>query len=82
MIDQGYKDLRVGVWLMPDNQSRGMLEDFAGQLVPPEDELWDKAKLNVDEIVNPRFPEEHTAKAYIYTWLGWQKEPIRYKAKS
>lgn len=43
--------------------------------MPTGDDLWDKAKLNVDEIVNPRFPEEHTAKAYVYTWLAWQKEP-------
>ena len=69
-IDQGYRDLPVGVWLMPrhasvaDNQSPGMLEHFTGQLVPTEDDLWDKAKLNVDEIVNPRFPKEHTTKAY------------------
>jgi len=75
VIDQGYRKLRVGVWLMPDNQSPGMLEDFAGQLVPIKDDLWDKAKLNVDEIVTARFPKEHTSKAYIYTWLAWQKEP-------
>jgi hypothetical protein len=65
----------IGIWLMPDNQSPGILEDFVGQLVPDEDELWDKAKLNVDEIETPRFPAERQSKAYIHTWLAWQKEP-------
>jgi hypothetical protein len=31
--------------------------------------------LHVDEIETPRFPEEHKSKAYIHTWLAWQKEP-------
>jgi hypothetical protein len=74
-IDQGYRKLRIGIWIMPDNQSLGMLEDFIGQIVPDGDDLWDKAKLNVDEIERPRFPEQHKSKAYIHTWLAWQEEP-------
>ena len=31
---------RVGVWLMPDNQSTGELEDFAARLVPDSDPVW------------------------------------------
>ena len=60
---------------MPDNQSPGALEDFIRSLVPTSDDLWDKAKLNVDEIPTPRFPPERRSKAYMHTWLAWQEEP-------
>ncbi len=36
-------DKPVGVWLMPDNRSRGMLEHFVETLVPERDQLWDRA---------------------------------------
>jgi len=31
---------RLGVWLMPDNQNPGKLEDFFALLVPPDDPCW------------------------------------------
>lgn len=31
---------RVGIWLMPDNQLPGILENFVAQLIPPEDALY------------------------------------------
>jgi hypothetical protein len=34
---------RIGIWLMPDNSSPGILEDFLGNLVPPEDPIWSYA---------------------------------------
>ncbi len=79
----------VGFWLMPDNQLHGMLEDFVSLLVPPGDLLWNKAVHCVEEAaaIDLRFPQEHTIKARIYTWLAWQKEPgkpfgIAIKAKN
>ena len=37
--------LRIGVWIMPDNRSRGMLETFLGLLLIPERvTLWDFAR--------------------------------------
>ena len=41
---------KVGVWLMPDNQLPGMLEDFVAHLIPPEDKLRPKAELILQEI--------------------------------
>ena len=35
LIHQNEHGLRIGVWIMPDNQSRGMLETFLGSLVTP-----------------------------------------------
>ena len=73
---------RVGVWLMPDNQSAGMLESFITRMVPAGDVLWDLAERSVDECydIDPRYPaagsrEAHCPKALIHTWLAWQTEP-------
>ena len=67
----------VGVWLMPDNGSPGMLEHFLGQMVPEEDRLWDQAQAVVDSLTDRRFPESQEFKAKIHTWLAWQREPGR-----
>ena len=41
VIHQNEYGVRIGVWIMPDNQSRGMLETFLGQLIAPADAaLW------------------------------------------
>ncbi len=67
----------IGIWLMPDNQLPGMLEDFAARLISPADPLWARAQSAVDEIpeAERRFPVERTAKAKLHTWLAWQAEP-------
>ncbi len=68
---------KVGIWIMPDNQLPGMLEDFVRFLVPENDPLWDKAKGCLDEIPEDlrRFSGTHFAKAHIHTWLAWQEKP-------
>ena len=67
----------VGVWIMPDNLSIGMLEDFARTLRPPEDRLWERAERVVAEIPEDErlFVQSHLIKATIHTWLAWQEEP-------
>ena len=69
----------LGVWLMPDNQAPGMLEDFARLLLPPQDRLWSRAAQTVDAIPDDErlFSSQHRAKAHIHTWLAWQREPGR-----
>lgn len=70
---------QVGVWLMPDNQSTGMLEDFAHRLIPDPDQLLPIAQQIVTELdTEPRrgkFKAVHKAKALIHTWLAWQERP-------
>lgn len=68
---------RVGIWVMPDNVTAGMLEDFVRFLVPPGDGLLVFAQECVDEVMtrDQRFSPEHRSKALIHTWLSWQKEP-------
>lgn len=69
---------RVGVWLMPDNQLPGMLEDFVARLMPPEDTLRPKAEAILQEIELAGlncYTSVHRPKALIHTWLAWQKTP-------
>jgi len=69
----------AGIWLMPNNQISGALEDFVRFLVPSDDVLWPKAKNIVEEVkaieTDRRFHNVYESKACIHTWLAWQKEP-------
>jgi|SRR6185295_1932551 len=65
----------VGVWIMPDNSSPGMLEDFTRSLVPNDDSLWPRAENCVNEIPQLERRFSTVSKAYIHTWLAWQEEP-------
>lgn len=71
---------KFGVWIMPDNQTRGMLETFLAYMIPDESELfWKYAQEVVSEAKNKGAPfiDAHVHKAYIYTWLAWQNPPGR-----
>lgn len=72
--------IRFGIWIMPDNRMRGMLETFLAYLIPDEsDELWTFAKQSAQTAKehNAPFIDVQTDKANIYTWLAWQKPPGR-----
>lgn len=68
---------RFGVWIMPDNQSKGILEDFLHFLVPTGSQLFEHVKSSVASIpeVERRFGPLAEPKAVIHTWLAWQQEP-------
>lgn len=69
---------KVGIWLMPDNQLPGMLEDFVAHLIPADHDLVPKAKRILQEIEEQnlnKYPLAHHPKAFIHTWLAWQKIP-------
>lgn len=68
---------RVGAWVMPDNEIRGMLEDFVALLVPEGDCLLSLANKALDSIPSDerRFIVAHRPKALIHTWLAWQEQP-------
>ena len=69
---------KVGVWLMSNNHLSGMLEDFVTELIPDDDKLAPKVNNVLDEIereeLNP-YSLIHRQKAFIHTWLAWQKKP-------
>ena len=68
---------RVGIWMMPDNQSQGILEDFLRFLVPAGSRLFEHVKSRVAAIPNGEryFSQLAEPKAVIHTWLAWQEEP-------
>jgi len=80
MITESDSGLRLGVWIMPDNRSRGMLETFLAYLVPNDSEaVWQEAISASDRARNAGAPfkEIHADKARIHTWLAWQDPPGR-----
>ena len=66
---------RAGVWIMPDNKTPGILEDFLDFLIPQSDALRAHARCSVDSLPEQRFKNKHRPKALIHTWLAWQKKP-------
>lgn len=71
---------KVGVWVMPNNNLPGMLEDFVAFLIPQNDVLFTHAGQVVGEVsalASPptRFKDIHRRKAEIHTWLAWCEEP-------
>ena len=68
---------RVGIWLMPDNQNTGQLEDFVLQLLPAEDPVWPLAERFVDGIpeVHREFRSQKERRAKIHAWLATRERP-------
>lgn len=70
---------RVGLWVMPDNQGHGMLEDFlsgmAAAVHPALMEESEHAISNVESLGIQQYTLRHRPKAKIHTYLAWQKDP-------
>ena len=69
---------RFGVWMMPDNTERGMLETFLIRLIPnDQDPLYKHAKDSAEQArrLNAPFRSVHKHKAVIHSWLSWQDAP-------
>lgn len=68
---------KIGVWVMPDNQGHGTLENFLETLVPASDRLWPFA------CKSTRDAKEHDSKyrdsdertCCLHAWLSWQRVP-------
>ncbi len=69
---------KIGIWVMPNNQLPGMLEDFVSYLIPPDDEIKPEVEAWLENLeaqkINP-YSEARRAKAFIHTWLAVQKKP-------
>jgi hypothetical protein len=68
---------RIGVWLMPNNQTSGELEDFVCACIVESDPLLVYAEqiLNDIEAAQLHRYRNKRSKAFLYTWLAWQQEP-------
>ena len=68
---------RVGIWLMPDNESLGELEDFVAQMIPDDDPIWPRSKRYIDCIPEGyrKFTEKKMQRARIHAWLATREDP-------
>ena len=69
---------RIGIWLMPNNQLPGELEDFVQKMIPVKDPVWPMSKHYIQNIP----PEERkfahkVSKAELYAWLATRQIPGR-----
>ncbi|MCL2777301.1 MAG: hypothetical protein FWD73_04800 [Polyangiaceae bacterium] len=72
--------LRVGVWIMPNNQVDGGLEAFLTPFVPAADDSWVFAQTVIEQAkktYNVPYPAHYAPKARLHTWLAWRKEAGR-----
>ncbi len=68
---------RIGIWLMPDNSSRGELEDFIARMIPESDAVWPLSRRYIDEIPKEerKFKPKKTRRAQIHAWLAAREDP-------
>ena len=79
LIDGTIRTPRIGIWLMPDNETPGELEDFVAEMIPDEDPIWPRSKCYIDCIpeCDRRFTEKKTQRARIHAWLATREDPRR-----
>lgn len=80
LIHTAPNGIKFGIWIMPDNKMRGMLETFLTYMIPTGNEVsWQFAQEVAREAKNKGavFTDSHLDKANIYTWLAWQNPPGR-----
>lgn len=68
---------QFGLWIMPDNRSEGMLEDFVKLSITEsiQTSLHGHACNVTSKLVSPLFKKIHKSKAEVATWLAWQQKP-------
>ena len=65
-----------GLWVMPNNQDEGILEDWIQQsIVAGDHPLSAHAKAIVASLPNKKFTPVRLRKAEVATWLAWQARP-------
>jgi hypothetical protein len=80
LIHTAPNGIKFGIWMMPDNKMRGMLETFFAYTLPIGNEaLWPFAQEVTQKAKSKGavFTDPHLDKANIYTWLAWQNPPGR-----
>lgn len=72
--NDGLADL--GLWVMPDNQQEGMMEDWIKSCIKSDEQaLVNQAMAAVQTVEDPKFSSHLKSKADVATWLAWQKQP-------
>ncbi len=73
------RSVRVAVWIMPDNRSKGMLEDFVAGLIHEDDDMLPIVDNFLGSIPDEkqRFKDIHRTKARVHAWLAVSEKPGR-----
>ena len=69
---------RIGVWLWPDNQNPGELEDFIKSLIPEDDTILPLSEKYVDKVLAQcpkQFKPGKKSRAQVHAWLAVRKKP-------
>ncbi|GAB2519929.1 DUF3226 domain-containing protein [Spirosoma aerophilum] len=69
---------RIGVWMMPDNEDEGVIETFIRRIIHEQDKLQPEVDAALSGLKTKElqfFSDVHRPKAFIRTWLAWQKSP-------
>jgi hypothetical protein len=71
---EGYP--RIGAWLMPNNQTEGMFEDYLLPLIPVAALIFARETARMARTQgHGSYKEIHESKAVAHTYLAWQDEP-------
>jgi hypothetical protein len=66
------RDIRAGLWVMPDNKSNGAIEDFAVQLIDPDDDIWPYSETVIENKPGPSVQETYRVKTQLGIWICLQ----------
>lgn len=78
LILKDNSEFKIGVWIMPNNNENGMLEDFISFLVPKEDKILpivNETLTNIESKGLNQYSLIHKSKATIHSWLSLQSDP-------
>ena len=68
----------IGLWVMPNHQDDGMLEDFVENMITDvtQVDLLRYAEKSIASLPTTLFNKKlHLVKAKVFTWRAWQKRP-------
>lgn len=68
---------RIGIWLMPDNEVGGEVEEFVARMIPDADSVWPLSQRYVQGICTEhrKFKEKKIRRAQVHAWLATRKDP-------
>lgn len=78
-------DIKIGIWIMPDNIGNGRLEDFLFEKIDAENELFlqiepalktlEATALGNTPLVSKMYKPIHRDKAKLHTYIAWSEHP-------
>ncbi len=69
---------RIGIWLWPDNQNPGEIEDFIKSLIPEDDTILPLSEKYIDKVLAQcpkQFKPGKKSRAQVHAWLAVRDKP-------